>query len=290
MIKPDLLGDTSAIAGPDLWERLVSFRSTHPLKHVNIADVGWAYIACGQGEQTLVILPGFLGEPDLAFLQISALENEYRVIAPRYPAVETMTTCLDGIIGILAAEDVAQAHVLGGSFGGIIAQALARRNPDKIGKLILSHTLVPSADRAQEIEKFRSLVSVMPMWLLRWMSRLKLRRALPGTAEVSIRRFLRTYLDEKLATLTKADLRSRHALAIDIARNCVIQQADSFGWAKRVLILEGDNDRMVRAADREELKRVYPDAQVHTFRGTGHAASLMKPDEFLSVLRSFLVS
>ena len=59
---------------------------------------------------------------------------------------------------------------------------------------------------------------------------------------------------------------------------------------KRVLILEGDDDRMVRAADREELKRVYPDAQVHTFRGTWHAASLMKPGEYLSVLRSFLVS
>ncbi len=133
MIKPDQLRDTSAIAGPDLWERLVRFRFTHALKHVNIADVEWAYIACGHGEQTLVILPGFLGEPDLAFLQITALENEYRVMAPRYPAIETMTTCLDGIIGILAAEDVAQAHVVGGSFGGIIAQALARRNPDKIG-------------------------------------------------------------------------------------------------------------------------------------------------------------
>lgn len=57
-----------------------------------------------------------------------------------------------------------------------------------------------------------------------------------------------------------------------------------------MLILEGDNDRMVRAADRDELRRVYPDAQVHTFRGTGHAASLMKPDEYLSVLKSLLVS
>ena len=57
-----------------------------------------------------------------------------------------------------------------------------------------------------------------------------------------------------------------------------------------MLILEGDSDRMVRAADREELKRVYPGAQVHTFHGTGHAASLVNPDEYLSVLKSFLAS
>ena len=93
-------------------------------------------------------------------------------------------------------------------------------------------------------------------------------QALPHTADVSVRRFLRTYLDEKLANLRKADLRSRLKLAVDFARNCAIEQAESFGWARRVLILEGDSDRMVRAADREELALCQSDTEIQIIDGT----------------------
>ena len=161
-----------------------------------------------------------------------------------------------------------------GPFGGIIAQGFARRHPNKVEKLILSHTLAPSAGHARKTDTSLWIVSVLPIWLLRWGLRRKFRRALPSTTEASIRSFFNSYLDEKIATLRKEDLRSRMEIVADFARRCATEPAESFEWAKRVLILEGENDRMVAASEREKLKQLYPAAQVHTFRGASMTSFL----------------
>jgi deazaflavin-dependent oxidoreductase (nitroreductase family) len=40
------------------WEELREFRATHPPKHVTVDGAGWEYIAGGEGEEALLILPG----------------------------------------------------------------------------------------------------------------------------------------------------------------------------------------------------------------------------------------
>jgi hypothetical protein len=40
------------------WEELREFRARHPLEHVTVAGVSWDYIASGEGEDTLLLLPG----------------------------------------------------------------------------------------------------------------------------------------------------------------------------------------------------------------------------------------
>ena len=37
--------------------RLKEFRHTHPYKQLIVGDTKWEYISCGQGEQTLLLLP-----------------------------------------------------------------------------------------------------------------------------------------------------------------------------------------------------------------------------------------
>ena len=40
------------------WEELREFRTTHRPKRVSVDGVGWEYIASGDGEEALLILPG----------------------------------------------------------------------------------------------------------------------------------------------------------------------------------------------------------------------------------------
>src|SRR5687767_7401837 len=123
-------------------DRLRQFRLRHPNKRLTVGDLSWEYISCGQGVQSLLLLPGALSVGESLFPLINALENEFRIIAPSYALSATMTGLCDGIARILEVEDVDQAHVLGGSYGGLVAQYFVRRYPERVSSLILSHTFI----------------------------------------------------------------------------------------------------------------------------------------------------
>ena len=55
--------------------RLKEFRLSHPYKQLTLGDTKWEYISCGQGEQTLLLLPGALSVGESMFPLISAFKN-----------------------------------------------------------------------------------------------------------------------------------------------------------------------------------------------------------------------
>jgi hypothetical protein len=59
---------------------LPEFRTTHPPKRVSVDGVGWEYIASGDGEEALLILPGRGDGRGGRFCP--AFEGRYRVIEP----------------------------------------------------------------------------------------------------------------------------------------------------------------------------------------------------------------
>ena len=88
-------------------DRLLRFRSTHPVKRLTAGGTQWEYITSGRGDETLLILPGLLGIGEMSFQHILAFEDEYRVIAPSYPlALTTVEQMVAGIAAILDAERI----------------------------------------------------------------------------------------------------------------------------------------------------------------------------------------
>ena len=55
-----------------------------------------------------------------------------------------------------------------------------------------------------------------------------------------------------------------------------------------VLIVEADNDPLVELVLREQLKVVYPTAEVQTFSGVGHFPYLNRASEYTKILADFL--
>ena len=49
-----------------------------------------------------------------------------------------------------------------------------------------------------------------------------------------------------------------------------------------------DDDPATSPDAREAMQKLYPNADVHMFSGTGHAAALLKQDEYFSVFEQFL--
>ena len=70
---------------PRPLEKLIRFRESHPLKQARINDQTWTYLACGSGEQALLILGGALSTAESSFETIQAYETGYRVFSLTYP-------------------------------------------------------------------------------------------------------------------------------------------------------------------------------------------------------------
>jgi pimeloyl-ACP methyl ester carboxylesterase len=270
-------------------EQLERFRAAHPAQRHTHQGVVWEYIDAGSGVETILILPGLLGVAEMSFQQVSALEETYRVIVPGYPAsIKTIAGLVEGIGSILDAAGVQRVHVLGGSYGGLLAQRLVRRFPERVDRLILSHTGVPEPQRAGRNRRLVFMLRLLPMSWLRKMVGQAARKSLEEAPQVIP--FWEAYTDEVLGHTTKADLLARYQVAADFDATSVFSPQDLKDWPGKIMLLEGDNDPVADEVDRRALKDLYPRAASHTFQGSGHIASIAKIDEYIGVIKNFLSS
>ncbi len=281
--------DFSAIyahANPDLRDALLHFRQQNPPKTLWVDGVAWEVVVCGRGAQTLLWLVGGLRVADAAFRSIPMLADDYRIIAPTYPPLNTMAALADGLAGILDAEGVAHAHILAGSFGGMVAQAFIRRQAARADKVILSTTSAPDPAQVERYRQERALLADLAEDVVRAGAKEHLYHIIapPPNEEP----FWRAYLDELFThRLGKADLLSTYDCLIDFmsARYTPDDLAD---WTGQALILDSDDDATFDSASQARLRALYPRAQTYTFRGAGHSPASTQRDTFFGVVRQFL--
>lgn len=196
-------------------ERLKMFRSTHEYKHQIIDNITWDYISCGQGKEAILLVTGGTGIGEVFFLCITALEDKYRIICPSYPAVPTIEGFVDGVMKILEVEGIHQFYIVGWSIGGIMAQVMVRKYPDKINKLVLSHTTTKSNQVDQDIifkkikwiKRGLKILSFLPFWI----SRSLLRRHVSKLASLvnsEETKFWKAYFHEMFSYISKEHLLS----------------------------------------------------------------------------------
>ena len=266
----------------ELAAELARFRAAHPPVRTVVDGVCWEYVVGGQGATTLVLLPGGPGRAETSFQYILALEEDYRVIAPSYPAAITRADALvDGLRAILAYEDACPAHMAGGSYSGLVAQHLVRRHPTAIASLALSDTGVPCRGRVKYLRVLRWLLARLPAPVVRTLLRLGTRRYVAETGEQSA--FWHGYFHDLIGTLERADWLSRLDVWIDLDR-----QGASGTWPGRILLLHVDHDPLFGAADRAALLARFPRAWVVALGGGRHAASLGRAHAYIAAMRAFV--
>jgi pimeloyl-ACP methyl ester carboxylesterase len=281
--------DSTRGIAAERWEELREFRAIHPPKHITVAGVNGDYIACGEGEEALLHLPGGVMVGEAGFTRIPAFEDRYRVIAPDYPRVSSATLLLDGLAGVLDAEGVRAAHVLGPSYGGLVAQCFVRRHPERVRSLILANTLVPPRRLLWPSKIFLTLLPLVPLGWLRVLRERTLARVFSNVPSVppEDQAFWREYQHEIVWRLSKAELRAMGRLAIDLVESFQFTPNDLAFWPGRVLILKSEED-LLTPEQRAELRRCYPRAEAYTFRGAGHTPWMSHREEYLSVIKDFL--
>ncbi|MCI0355846.1 MAG: alpha/beta hydrolase, partial [Acidobacteria bacterium] len=263
---PEVAQDRPATASSGLAQQLHAFRQSHAYTRRTAGGTEWEYIACGRGHDALLLLPGGLSTGESLYRHIVELESEFRILAPSYPAVGAMRELSDGLAAIFDAEGVSAAHVVGASYGGLVAQAFAFHHPRRTRSLVLSHTAGPDPRRGSILRIVLKVFGILPASWMQAAFHAKIRSLLRHPQlEHAERQFLEEYLAESLALLSPQALDMAYARVVDF---CLHYPAQQPVWNGATLILESDDDPAVRPRERARLRAAYPHAQVHIFHAT----------------------
>lgn len=271
----------------DQREALRQFRAQYPANTLRVNGVAWQYLTGGRGDHTILWLVGGLRAADAAFRSIPLLADNFRIIAPDYAAVNTLAELTDGLAAILDAEHVAQAQVLAGSFGGMVAQVFVRRYPHSVHNLILSTTAPPSQATGLKYQEQMALLAALDDAIVREGAKHQLFTTIAPPENEAV--FWRAYLNELFTVRQgKPDILSTYHCLIDFMLNQQFTPDDLRDWQGRILIIDSDNDATFGADVQSQLKALYPMAQTQTFIGAGHSPGSTRRTEYFALVREFL--
>ncbi len=263
---------------------LMSFRKTK-LKKIELNGITWEYYYSDNGRkgETILFIHGMGGDYDIWWQQIESLKDKYNIISISLPSVSTLKAASAGLLAILDYEKVAQAHIVGTSMGGYIAQYLMYHYPGRIDKAVMGNTFPPNDIYMQENENLRKLVPLVPEWVIMYLFRKNVSDKIVPASENS--KLVESYLHEQYyGHMSKKQFIGRFDIVLEYVE--LVQNPETKTISK--LIIESDNDPLVGELLRERMKLQYPEAEVFVFHGKGHFPYLNQPEKYTQVLELFL--
>lgn len=238
----------------------------------------------GRGPR-LLLLHGIGGSATAWSKQIERLSGDFSCLAPDLPGYGDAPTAqgdglrpiVQAMADLLAGEP---AHVLGVSFGALLALALARHHPNLVRSLVLADATLGRShlagqEREQWLEKRRSLSTSLQ------------EASLERAAEIASPAASPQIIDEIARHMRRARPEGYMAVANAIA------STDARPWLPSItrptLVLCGEDDRVTGPEVSRILVDALPHADLRIVPRSGHAPHIEQPDEFARVVREFLL-
>ena len=250
-----------------------------------------AYIEAGQGP-ALVLLHGFLSDGRVWRWQVADLSDRFRVVAwdapgagASYDPQEEFRTrsYVESLAGFLDAVGIDRAHIVGLSWGGILAQEFYRFHAGRIRSLVLADTYagwrgsLPEAVWKDRLTTCLRDSSGPPEHLVA--------KFMPAVFTESAPQQLRDEYAEivsefhpvgfRLMSLSSAEVDTRDLLpAIDVP----------------TLLLWGADDRRSPLHIARQFHAAIPGAELAVIPNAGHVSNMEQPDAFNTHIRRFCPS
>ncbi len=225
----------------------------------------------------LLLLPGLLNDAELWRDQIAGLSD---IAACHVPDL-THSATLETLAGDVLADAPPRFALAGFSFGGYVAQEIARQAPERIGRLALLDTAI-RVDTPERAAFRQGLTKAARM---------------AGTFQGITDRMLAAYIDrsrlddEALTGRIKA-MTQRLGREVFIRQNEVERcdgEAVLRSLACPILVLCGERDQITPLADMREIAALSPHAELVVIPGSGHLAPMEKPEAVTQALRDWLM-
>jgi pimeloyl-ACP methyl ester carboxylesterase len=250
-----------------------------------------AYRQAGHGP-ALVLLHGFLSDSRCWRHQLSQLADQFRVVAWDAPGAgsssdpaDTFTTAsyVHCLAGFLDALEIDRPHILGLSWGGILAQEFYRLFGDRVRSLILADTYagwrgsLPEEVWKQRLEACLQDADGSPDALVA--------KFLPGLFTDAASQRLR---DEAAAIVSEFHPIGFRLMSLSSA------EVDTRDLLPRItvptLILWGEDDRRSPLHVAERFHAAIPGSQLAIISNAGHVSNMEQPNAFNCHVRRFCLS
>jgi 2-hydroxymuconate-semialdehyde hydrolase len=186
------------------------------------------------------------------------------------------------LVGLLDALDIARADIVGNSFGGALALAVAIRHPERVGRLVLMGStgvpfdLTPGLDAVwgytPSIANMRKLLDIFAF-----------DRSLVSDelAELRYQASIRPGVQEAFASMFP-EPRQQGVEALSSP------EADIRALPHETLVIHGREDRVVPLSTSLTLAQWIPRAQLHVFGRCGHWTQIEQAARFTRLVLDFL--
>lgn len=225
-------------------------------------------------------------------LTLQALSPNFRCIAPDMAGfgysvapegmVHTRQSWLDQLVAFMDALGLEKAHVIGNSFGGSMALALAIAHPDRVDRLVLMGSvgvpfdLTPGLDAvwgyAPSVENMKAIMQIFAY-----------DQALVGDDLVRMRyeASARPGIQESYASMFPAP-RQRWVDAM------AHSEADIRAIPHKTLMVHGRDDKVIPLATSLTMNQWISDSQLHIFGRCGHWTQIEYAAPFGRLVNDFL--
>jgi len=259
--------------------------------NAEVGGVPVAYRRAGRGP-ALVLLHGFTHDSRVWRPQLEELSDQFTIIAwdapgagqsPDPPETFGISNWAHCLAGLLDAIEIKRAHIIGLSWGGLLAQELYRHHAERILSLVLADTYagwkgsLPDPIPKERLEACLRDASLPPRDFVA--------RYLPGMfgdtppeqAQVELARIMSDFHPfgfRLMATaLALADTR-------DLLPNIRVP----------TLLVWGDADKRSPLNVADQIHNAIPGARLAVIPGAGHVSNLEAPAHFNALVRDFCTS
>jgi pimeloyl-ACP methyl ester carboxylesterase len=196
----------------------------------------------------------------------------------------TLADYADDAAGLLTALDIDKAHVFGVSMGGMIAQEVALRHPQRVIGLVLGCTAPGGSQRVAAAEEVMALLTPQP-GLTREQ---QLRRSWPA---ITTPEFIESH-PEVLEERLRRSLINETPLETAMKQMAAVQVFDAYDRLPQIkaptLVIHGDRDVLVPVGNARLLHERIPEAKLRIIAGGGHLFTFEFPEESAAAVVDFL--
>ncbi|MFX0091699.1 MAG: alpha/beta fold hydrolase [Candidatus Hodarchaeota archaeon] len=253
-------------------------------------DFKWEYVISGESGHWLLALPGGTRHPGLGIGFLEDLVQSFRIISPAYPRIGRMQQLAEGIAQILQQEAIQKVHVLGSSFGGIMAQEFFLMYPNLVEKIVISNTNTTNKDQTQskKIRNARKILKLVPAQMIRSNMKKQFGKLMDVLGDQKPHYEAQLLDLIKARKLDKPDILCHFDCLIDFQRHNLDEESTS-AFQSKMLIISAGNDTGVGKNARENLHRVYPRAKFFHFEDGGHFPMIIHKTQYMELIKAFLL-
>jgi len=249
------------------------------MKDIYIGDVGKGF--------PLVLVHGFLGSSEMWQPQINFFKDRFRVITPDLPGFgksskikshKSIQSIAKLLLESLERKKIYKFNLLGHSMGGMIVQEMAKKDSNKISKLVCYSTgpIGEMPGRFETVDQSRINLKFKGL-------------------EITAKNIAKTwFVKEEKAKYFDVCIKAGKQTTIEAVDNALLafKAWDGLNTLKKIknktLIIWGDKDKSYDAKQIEILKKNIPDSSLVVFKGCAHNVHLEEVKKFNNEIKKFL--